>query len=63
MFSIICFSEIWSKDEKVNENSLYEREGYKLLHQNRKNKNGGGVAIFVKDSYSSTHTILKIEII
>ena len=23
-FSTICFSETWSKDEKVNENSLYQ---------------------------------------
>ena len=51
-FSIVCFSETWSKDEKVNENSLYQLESYNLLHQNRKHKNGGGVAVFAKDSYS-----------
>ena len=33
----------WSKDGKVNENSLYQLKGYNLLHQNRKHKNGGGV--------------------
>ena len=50
-FSIVCLSETWSK-EKVNENSLYQPEGYNSLHQNRKHKNGGGVALFVKDSCS-----------
>ena len=51
-FSIVCFSETWSKDQKANENSLYQLEGCNLLHQNRKHKNGGGVGIFVKDLYS-----------
>ena len=52
MFSIVRFSETWSKDEKVNESSLYQLEGYNLLHLNRKHNNGGGVAIYVKDLYS-----------
>ena len=51
-FNIVCFSETWSKDKKVNENSLYQLEGYNLLHQNRKHKNGGRTALFGKDSYS-----------
>ena len=51
-FSILCFSETWSKDEKINENSLYQLESHNLLHQNRKHKNGGGIDISVKDSYS-----------
>ena len=63
MFSIVCFSETWPKDEKVNEKPLYQQEGYNLFHQNRKHKNGGGVAIFVKNSYSGIHILLKIEII
>ena len=42
-FNIVCFSETLSKEEKVNENSLYQLKGYNLLHQNRKHKNGGGV--------------------
>ena len=51
-FSIVCFSETWSEDEKVNENSLYQLEGYNSLNQNRKHKHGGGLALFLKDSYS-----------
>ena len=38
--------------KRLSENSLYQLEGYNSLHQNRKHENGGGVAIFVKDSYS-----------
>ena len=30
---------LWSKDEKLNENSLYQLEVYNLLQQNRKHKN------------------------
>ena len=37
------------KGEKVNENSL---EGYNSSHQNRKQKNGGGITTFAKDSCS-----------
>ena len=40
------------KDEKINESSLYQVEGYTLSHQDRKHKNDSGVAIFVKDSHS-----------
>ena len=46
-FSILCFSETWSKDEKINENSLYQLESHNLSHRN-KHKNGGGVAISFK---------------
>ena len=47
-----CSLETWQTDENVNENLLYQVDGYNLFHQNRKHRNGGGVAIFVKDSYS-----------
>ena len=50
-FSMVCFSGLWIKDDEVNEDLLYQLEGYNLLHKNRKHKNGGAVAIFVKDSY------------
>ena len=63
MFCIVCYSETWSEHEKVNENSLYQRESYNLLHENRKHENGEGVAKFLEDSYSGTHIVLKIEMI
>ena len=48
---MVCFSGLWIKDDEVNEDLLYQLEGYNLLHKNRKHKDGGAVAIFVKDSY------------
>ena len=57
-FSIVYFSETWSKDKKASENSLYQLEVYKLLHQNRKRKNGGGVPYLFK-----IHILLKKEMI
>ena len=34
-FSIICFSETWSNDENLDKNSLFQLEGYSLLHENK----------------------------
>ena len=53
-FSIICFSETWSNDENLDKNSLFQLEGYSLLHENRKYRRGGGVAIFVHESLCYT---------
>ena len=51
---MICFSETWSNDENLDENSLFQLEGYSLLHKNRKYHRGGGVAIFVHESLCYT---------
>ena len=53
-FSIICFSETWSNDENLDKNSLFQLEGYSLLHENRKYCAVGGVAIFVHGSLCYT---------
>ena len=53
-FSITCFSEKWSNDENLSKNSLFQLEGYSLLHENRKYCRGGGVAIFVHESLCYT---------
>ena len=53
-FSIICFSEKWSNDENLDKNSLFQLAGYSLLHENRKCRRGGGVAIFVHKSLCYT---------
>ena len=53
-FSITCFSEKWSNDENLSKNSLFQLEGYSLLHENRKYRRGGGVAIFVHESLCYT---------
>ena len=53
-FSIICFSETWCNDENLDKNSLFQLEGYRLLHENRKYRRGRGVAIFVHESLCYT---------
>ena len=53
-FSVICFSEKWSNDEKLDKNSLFQLEGYSLLHENRKYHRGEGVAIFMHESLCYT---------
>ena len=45
-FSIICFSETWCNDENLDKNSLFQLEGYRLLHENRKYGRGGGSSYF-----------------
>ena len=32
-FTIICFSEMWSNDENLSKNTLFELEVYSLLHE------------------------------
>ena len=49
-FSIICFSATWSNDENLDKNSLFQLEGYSLLHENTKYRGGWGVAIIVHES-------------
>ena len=49
-FKIICLSETWlHSDNAVNSN--LEIPGYTGIHQVRKNGNGGGLAIFIHNSY------------
>lgn len=48
-FNIILISETWINDEKGMDFGL---EGYKMLCMNRRNKNGGSVAIYVDTNYS-----------
>ena len=49
-FTIICFSETWSNYKNLSKNSLFQLEGCTLLHEIRKYRRGGGVAIFVHES-------------
>lgn len=43
-FNIIAISETWINPEKEID---FELDGYEFVHTDRKNKAGGGVAIFV----------------
>ena len=47
-WQIICVSETWLSDESVNSHQLSGFTGY---FNNRANRNGGGVAIYVNDKY------------
>ena len=48
-FSIICLTETWANDSNINHNSLYQLEGYIRVHQIRKSRQGGEIAIFIRD--------------
>ena len=51
-FSIVCSSETWADDNKLENDSLIQLPGYNVLHQIRKNCKGGGIGIFVHESLS-----------
>ena len=48
-FSIIAVSETWMNSERAID---FELDGYELVYVNRKNKNGGGVALFVDRKFN-----------
>ena len=49
-FSIICFSEIWA-DDSFGKNSLYQLKNYNVIHQIRNGRKGGGLCIFIHESF------------
>ena len=51
-FIIVRSSETWVEDTSFSKNSNFQLSGYKVLHQTRKNRKGGGVCVFVRDSHS-----------
>ena len=48
-FSIICLTKTWANDSNINQNSLFQSEGYIPMHQIRKSRKGGGIVIFIRD--------------
>ena len=44
-FDVIAISESWLNDNNV----IPELQGYECCHQSRKNKNGGGVALYINN--------------
>ena len=56
-FSIICFSETWSNNENLCKNSLFQLEGYTLLHENKKYRRGGGVCLCMNLFAAQNRTI------
>ena len=51
-FSMVCFSETWADDNKLENDSLIQLPGYNVLHQIRKNRRSGGISIFAQESLS-----------
>ena len=51
-FSIVCFSETWADENKLEYDYLIQLPSYNVLHQIRKNDRGGGISIFVHESLS-----------
>ena len=49
-FSIICLTETWENYSNINQNSLFQLEGYIPIHQIRKSHKGEGIVIFIRDS-------------
>ena len=49
-FSIIYLREKWANDSDINQNSLFQLEGYIPVHQIRKSRQGEGIVIFIRDS-------------
>ena len=50
-FSAICLSETWCQPHKTSKSNL-QIPGYVSLHQTRKNRRGGGLCIFLLESFS-----------
>ena len=50
-FSIIALTETWCRNDKVDENSLWQLPNYTTIHQTRSSgQKGGGIALYVHNS-------------
>ena len=51
-FSAICLSETWCESIDATKNSNYKLNGYRSFHQIRSKRKGGGLCIFLCESYA-----------
>ena len=51
-FSAICLSETWRESIDATKNSNYKLNGYRSFHQIRNEHKGGGLCIFLRESYT-----------
>ena len=51
-FSAICLSETWCESTDATKNSNYKLNGYRSFHQIRNECKGGGLCIFLRESYT-----------
>ena len=52
-FSAICLSETWCESQDESQNSNYILSGYNFFYQYKQYRRGGGVCLFVKESFFS----------
>ena len=50
VFSVICFSETWAREENINKNSTFQLKNYNVIHQVGNFRKGGGLCIFIHES-------------
>ena len=59
---MICFSETWTADNSICDNSNFQVENCTVLHQVTESGRGGGLSIFVhKEIYFKPRTDLSIN--
>ena len=73
-FGMICISETWCSNDSFLSHSNYNLSQYNSIHQERKDKRGGGVCVYINKKYNfkyrtdfstpdENHETLSIEII
>ena len=50
IFSVIFFSETWASEENINKNSTFQLKNYKMIHQIKNSRKGGGLCIFIHEA-------------
>ena len=50
IFSVICFSETWAREENINKNSAFHPKNYNVIRQVRNWRKEGGLCIFIHES-------------
>ena len=61
-FSIICLTQLCAYNSNINQNSLFQLEGYIAVRQIKKSRKEGGIGIFIRDSLLyKLHTDLNIN--
>ena len=50
-FSAICLPEIWCESQEQSQNLNYTLSGYNFFSQHGQYRRGGGVCLFVKESF------------
>ena len=51
-FSAICLSETWCESIDPTKKSNYKLNGYRSFHKTRSERKGGGLCIFLRESYT-----------